>query len=261
MRLKTIIAAASALLLLTVPLFMWPRGDEVPPKQPNFVRLTGRWDCVEVLDGEYRVCNNIWGSGAGVGEQVLDVDPAGTYFKVVKTTHRSNNVAAYPFIYKGCHWGHCTRNSPLPIKVRDLRSSKSSWRIDVRDVDGTWNAAYDIWFSPRGASSPEGGAELMIWVNRGGGAMPAGRKVSTVEIAGLTWDVYYANLSWNYVAFASRVALESVELDLKAFIDEAVRMGYIDPEWYLDAVEAGFEIWSGGKSLTTLSFTVAVEKD
>jgi len=242
---------------LTVTLLLSRRQVEPPPQ--GFIRLTGRWDCVDVMEGEYRVCNNVWGSGSGVGEQAVDVDPSSTRFKVVKTTHNSRDVAAYPFVYKGCHWGHCTRSSGLPLKVKDLKAARSSWEINVEGVEGTWNAAYDIWFSVKGSSDPRGGAELMIWINRGGGAIPAGKRVATVEIGGMVWDVYFANMSWNYIAYLAREPLTSVDLDIKAFIDDAVSRGFIDPEWFLDAIEAGFEIWRGGSGLETLSFSANVE--
>lgn len=224
------------------------------------VSLKGRWDCVDVVGGEYRVCNNVWGSGSGVGEQEVGVDPNSTRFKVLRSTHNSASVAAYPFVYKGCHWGHCTRGSGLPVKVKELRAARSSWRISVEGAEGTWNAAYDIWFSLKGASDPTGGAELMIWINRGGGAAPAGKRVATVEIGGVEWDVYFANMSWNYIAYLARRPLTSVDLDIKAFIDDAVSRGFINQEWYLDAIEAGFEIWRGGAGLETLEFSASVER-
>lgn len=251
-----LVVTISAVVLM-VALLLSKRQVEPPP--PGFIRLTGKWDCVDVVGGEYRVCNNVWGSGSGVGEQVVDVDPSSTHFKVVKTTHNSRNVAAYPFVYKGCHWGHCTRNSGFPVKVKELRAARSSWRISVERVEGTWNAAYDIWFSVKGAADPTGGAELMIWINRGGGAGPAGRKVATVEIGGITWDVYFANMSWNYIAYLAKEPLTSVDLDVKAFIDDSVSRGFIDPEWFLDAIEAGFEIWRDGSGLETFSFSANVE--
>lgn len=258
MRAWIAVAVASLLLLLTAAVMM-KREEE--NKVEGMVKLSGRWDCIDVMNGEYRVCNNVWGSGEGVGRQTIEVDPFSTYFKVVETTHSSRGVAAYPFIYKGCHWGHCTKDSGLPVKVRELRSAHSTWIISTSGVEGTWNAAYDIWFSVRGASSPEGGAELMIWVNRGGGAAPAGTKVATVEVGGYEWDVYFFKMDWNYIAYLSRRPLERVELDIKAFIDDALSRGYIDPEWYLDAIEAGFEIWRGGAGLTTLRFSAFAESN
>ncbi|MEM2186599.1 MAG: hypothetical protein QXF69_03085 [Thermofilaceae archaeon] len=253
-------AIAVTLLAASAALFLLLEAKRPVEAGRRLVKLSGRWDCIDVMGGEYRVCNNVWGTGAGVGRQVIEVDPDSTYFKVVEATHNSQNVAAYPFIYKGCHWGSCTKGSGLPVRVKELRAARSTWSIGVESVGGVWNAAYDIWFSRAGASSPEGGAELMIWINRGGGARPAGRRVATLEIGGVVWEVYYANLSWNYIAFLAAQPLESVDLDIKAFIDEAVRMGYIDPEWFLDAIEAGFEIWRGGVGLTTLSFSASIER-
>jgi len=89
--------------------------------------------------------------------------------------------------------------------------------------------------------------------------MPAGGRAATVEIGGVVWDVYFANVSWSYIAYLAREPLTSVDLDIKAFIDDAVSRGFINPEWYLDAVEAGFEIWRGGSGLETLKFSVHVE--
>lgn len=243
-------------LLAVVGLLHLRHGPE--SGEESLMRLRGKWDCIDVLGGEYRVCNNVWGSGPGVGEQVLGVDPSSTYFKVIRTTHRSQGVAAYPFIYKGCHWGHCTKGSVLPLQVDRLKSAESSWAIEIGNAEGTWNAAYDLWFSIRGASEPTGGAELMIWINYGGGARPAGVKTATVVLNDAAWDVYFAKMDWNYVAYFRVEPIDRVELNLKEFINDAVQRGYVNPSWYLDAVEAGFEIWSYGQGLTTLYFTVRV---
>jgi hypothetical protein len=44
-------------------------------------------------------------------------------------------------------------------------------------------------------------------------------------------------------------------MDIKAFTRDAVRRGAITPSWYLIGVEAGFEIWQGGRGLTTHAFS------
>lgn len=56
------------------------------------------------------------------------------------------------------------------------------WSIEAEGVEGMWKAACDIWFSITGAASQEGDAELMIWINKGREARPAGRLVATVEV-------------------------------------------------------------------------------
>src|SRR5512136_1492238 len=169
------------------------RGVEIcKNSSPNWTKVMG---------GEYHVSNNVWGGGAG--DQCLDIDLESTYFKVILSTHNSTSVAAYPFIRKGCHWGGCTDEpwNPFPIRAGELATAPFTWSVDTTGVGGTWNASFEAWFSINGASDPSGGAELMIWLNYGGGAGPGGSKVDTVQIGGYTWEVYYALWGWNYIAY------------------------------------------------------------
>ena len=46
--------------------------------------------------------------------------------------------------------------------------------------------------------------------------------------------------------------------DLDDFIENAVTLGYIQNNWYLTNVFAGFEIWSGGVGLETIDFYAVV---
>jgi cellulose 1,4-beta-cellobiosidase len=64
----------------------------------------------------------------------------------------------------------------------------------------------------------------------------------------------------NYIAYVSTVPQTNVSaFDLRQFIRDATRRGYIDPRWYQLSVEAGFEIWKGGGGLKTNSFSLAVK--
>lgn len=236
-------------------------GDEQkpPPNPEPAVVLCGRWDAYDVAAGRYRVVNNVWGA---VTAQCIEVGLETGNFKITQAAHdNGNNVAAYPAIYFGCHWGACTSHSGLPQRVQHLSSVRTSWSLTVIST-GRWNAAYDVWFSPstQSHSGYQDGAELMIWLNWRGGVMPGGRQVATVELAGATWEVWYADWDWNYIAYRRTTPTTSVaNLDLKAFIDDAVARGYIQPDWYLHAVEAGFELWEGGAGLRGAHFSVAVQ--
>ena len=227
----------------------------------NIIEITDRYGSTPVKGGEYTVKNNVWGASTA---QTLEIDLSGTYFKVILSEHNNTGgiPAAYPFIYKGYHWGGGTgaQYNPFPILVGELDTAPFTWSIDTSGVKGTWNAAFEAFFSLNGASAPDGGGELMIWINYGGGKGPAGSKVATVEIGGNTWDVYYQPYSppdwkWSYTAYKITVVTDSINVDLKDFIHDALTRGYLYTSWYLDNMEAGFEIWSNGQGLTTYSYS------
>jgi len=213
---------------------------------------------MSVMEGQYNVMNNIWGSCSGVGEQCIEADPCSTYFQVTYSTHTGGCVASYPAVYKGCHWGWRTDDSNLPARVRTLITAPFSWSVNTGGATGTWNVAMDVWFSTNGNCGAYG-AELMIWLRANGGAWPAGSYVGTISVGGASWDVYFADwTSWHYIAYKKVNPADNVSLDLKAFIDDAVSRGYVSHLWYLEAIEAGFEIWSYGTGLTTNSFSTYV---
>jgi hypothetical protein len=209
-----------------------------------------------VMNGEYNVMNNVWGASTA---QCITVDLDSSYFKVTLSEHNSSNVASYPAIFKGCHWGWCTTtNNPLPMQIKNIESAPFTWTVNTENAAGTWNTALDIWFAPLNTGY-DYSAELMIWIDYNGGAAPAGSQQATVEIGELLWNVYFvAWSSWNYIAYRVTGPVDSVSLDLRDFIHDAITRGYLYTPWYLHAVEAGFEIWSDGQGLTSNSFSADV---
>jgi hypothetical protein len=206
--------------------------------------------------GNYMVQNNEWNSNS---QQCVTTNGATGW--TVKTADQNAGTdgppAAYPSIFRGCHWGRCTTGSGLPVQVSKLGSASSSWSTSASS-SGVYDTAYDVWFntSPTTSGQPDG-AELMIWLNSRGPVQPAGSKVGTTTIDGATWQVWTTRMSgWNYVAYVREQPTSAVSgLDIKAFTQDAVNRGSIDPSWYLIDVEGGFEIWQGGQGLTTNSFS------
>lgn len=248
-RLKSCAALAAA--LLAIPLYY------VAPASAA-TQMCGATDTTPVSGGAYIAQNNIWGADT---PQCITVD--GTSFTVDSSGH--NNAtngapAAYPSFFKGCHWGQCTSNSGLPVRVGDMPSVTSDWST-TQPASGSYNVSYDLWYDshPSTTTDPDG-AEVMIWLNHRGGVQPAGTRVASgVQISGATWDVWYSRMNWNYIAFVRTSGTASVnDLDLAAFTRDAVARGYIQNAWYLIGVEAGFELWQGGAGLATNSFGVDV---
>jgi hypothetical protein len=215
---------------------------------------------ISIMDGEYNVMNNIWGSGEGVGDQCIEVNMDSAYFKITLSTHHSNSVASYPSIFKGCHWGWCTTiNNPMPVNIKKIESAPSIWKISTVGATGVWNPGYDIWFDDANSFLNDYDAELMIWLDYQGGATPAGSHVANIKIGGLTWEVWFTVFTnWNYIAYRVSSPVDSVNLDLKDFFVDACSRGYLYTSWYLHAIEAGFEITSGGQGLTSEYFSADV---
>ncbi|MFH1195860.1 MAG: glycoside hydrolase [bacterium] len=211
-----------------------------------------------VLNGEYIVMSNVWGATT---PQCLEVNKESTFFKVTLSGHdNGNSVAAYPSIYKGCHWDSCTTvNNPLPLQINGIESAPFLWDVTTSDAGGIWNTALDIWFAPIKTGSKYS-AELMIWIDYHGGAMPGGTIQDSVIIGGYEWDIYFAKWDWNYIAYKITAPADKVNLDLNDFIKDSIKRGYLEDTWYMHAVEAGFEIFSGGQGLTNNSFKVDVIK-
>jgi hypothetical protein len=90
---------------------------------------------------------------------------------------------------------------------------------------------------------------------------PAGTWVERVNIGGYTWDVWYtASKSPPYIACKITTPTNYVNLDFKDFINYAVGKGWISTSWYLDNMEAGFELMVSGQGMTSKSFAALVNE-
>jgi hypothetical protein len=212
--------------------------------------------------GSYTIMNNEWHSSAA---QCITTDGTASFTvansSIATTTHGAPG--GYPLIYRGCHWGACTPDSGLPIRVSSIRAGTviTSWSTSQPGGSNHYNVAYDIWFNraPATGGQPDG-AELMIWLNRHGPVHPAGSQVaSDVSIDGRSYQVYLRQWHWNTITFTMTTGATSVRnLDLWPLVAYAVSRGYIQDSWYLISVESGFELWRGGAGLATNSFSVRV---
>jgi hypothetical protein len=175
----------------------------------------------------------------------------------------------YPSIYRGCHWGDCTKDSGLPIKVSSLEKNTSQVRLSYDtqvSARGVWDDAFDIFFTPcddHGVSASgctqntQPDREMMIWLSHYGPAIPGGNSTE-VTIDGLNFNLWWDGQTMWYVISSPSLTNPHVQnLDLGDFIKDAVNRGYIpSPSWYLMDIEAGFEIWQGGQGLQANSLSI-----
>ena len=217
-----------------------------------------KWGLVTVEEGEYKAQNNIWGAATA---QCIEVD--GPSFKVTRSDHNvptNGSPASYPALYKGCHWGNCTYESGMPIKVSRVRSAVIDWSTSLPEK-GIYNVTSEAWFKKDSIPGEPDGAELMLWLNHKGNIRPGGSLAGTAKLGGYTWEVWFSPGDWNFVTYRITSPTTSIKLDYKPFIDDAVSRGYLKKNWYLLDIEAGFEIWQGGAGLATNSLAITLNQD
>jgi hypothetical protein len=255
--------------------------------------LSGEAARIKVVgkDGEsYVINNNAWGDNSADGTQQIRY--VGNSFEVLRQSAgpgANDSPASFPSIYigqngatSGVNGASTTGDNPLPIRVSDIRSLPSTFKISGPQGAQN-NAAYDIWFAsapPAGTYGTAGAAFLMVWTHKPGSHNPIGTNnvpfatAQTVQGVTGTWDIWAgrrggngpdANLPViNYVASGGDVT--NFSADLKLFMNDAVaRSGSgrlngftFSDQFFLTDVFAGFEIWSGGTGLRVDEFTAVI---
>jgi len=242
-----------------------------PPVWPADVTVNSCEDFATIAVGSYVIASNYWNKDVCPGTQCIEMNSATGAFSVTQGPPAcGDNVASYPNVLYGCSYGNCSPATVLPMPVSSVTSLTSSWDFTVGGgANDRWNVGYDIWFCPDnncGASGFPKGLELMIWLDYKN-AHGWKTNLGSVTIAGRTYDVWAADMlvggasaAWNYMDYILRPpAVDSVSnLDLNAFVKDAVKRGYAQDSWYLYAVQAGMEIRAGGLPFTSNSFSVSV---
>jgi hypothetical protein len=220
---------------------------------------------------DYIVQNNAWGSTAG---QNLTFGP-GTKFKVtVQNENRTNNStpAGYPSIFTGAYNNRSTQNSGLPRAISQIAAGSvmTSFTWADNGAQGSWNAAYDVWFSTGSggdptAAAPSGGY-LMVWFYDPPDNQPIGATINngSVTIGGKQFSIWYGqNGGKPVVSYVAQQNFNSWSFSLGDFIQDAIKRNCgsgmcLNSSWYLTNVFAGFEIWRGSVGLEVKDFGVNV---
>jgi len=232
------------------------------------------------IDGEsYNVQTNPWGGAeqtitAG-GDFVFRVDamqePAGG---------NPWDVAAFPSVYKGkAQGGGVTTNSGMPIQASAITSVATGLSTNSTSSEFTGNTTYDVYFTDA-ESYTSGGPDvyLMVWFDSHGLNPINGEDeqwncrstpptyidscsdARSVSIGGLTFYRFIgSNGHAEVISYAPETPMDEWEFDLKHFIDDAVEQGVVGTNQYLQSIQAGFEIVSGGVGLTVDAFYADVQ--
>ncbi|HSU41657.1 MAG TPA: hypothetical protein VLJ38_18895 [Polyangiaceae bacterium] len=210
---------------------------------------------VNNLDSGSQSVTGMYGTGCGA----LTVNTTGIKSK-------NDAPASYPSLVDGWHWGSWsgayTQGSVKAISA--LSSVKSSFAF-TPPAGNKWDVSYDMWVAQSaGISAPDGNTlEVMVWLDYSNSVTtnPIGSKLTTsFSAAGTTWEVWYgATGAWHTVSYRRSPGTAPVtDLDLLAFLKDAVTHGTGSTSWNLLSVEAGFELFdaTAGGSIDSYSCSI-----
>jgi hypothetical protein len=216
---------------------------------------------------------NFWNAGQAGGQLCITVNNATGSFTVTTApgpVSTNGAPAGYPHIFTGCHWGNCTNNSGMPVQVNNIGTANVFWSFTPKST-GQWNAALDIWFhSARTTQGQPDGTEIMVWANHLGPPQPFGSLIaSNVTINGTTWNVWRGLLTgsgvdWNVVSYVRVTPVNALgspgqPFDLRPFFADCQARGFLDPNWWLHSIQAGFEPWQDALGLASTGFSTTVQ--
>lgn len=212
-------------------------------------------------DGQnYVLINNVWNPSGG--QQCIEYN--GTGFTIVSQTGNSGSTdpVSFPAVILGRKAEHFASGGGLPAQVSSIQSIETGFKIQAAGVSGTFNAAYDVWIDADAnynGNSPD--YFLMLWPWTQGNVQPAGSITANVTIEGVKWDVWTGGQGeggGQYIAYQS-ANIESLHVDLKPFLDDAVANRGLPASSHVLNVQAGFEIWNGGSGLKSEYFYAKVQ--
>ncbi|MBC8132073.1 MAG: RICIN domain-containing protein [Deltaproteobacteria bacterium] len=161
----------------------------------------------------------------------------------------------------GLHWGwHFPTGTGLPSQLSANRDINTSYAYTASfGTGGTANVAYDVWLHTQSNPLYENPSdEVMIWVNKTGGAGPIGGVIATVTIGGATWNLHRGNIGWEVWSFVRTSNSGSASLNIKSFTDYLRNTWGLSSAKYVTSVEFGTEIFHGTGNVNVTNYTCTV---
>jgi hypothetical protein len=166
----------------------------------------------------------------------------------------SSKVRAYPYIGTGCFAGACADlGGKVLSQAGSLGNYTISWATRTPKRSGVWNSSLDLWLGPH---SGVGATEMMIWLQY---SKPSWwvKLYPKVKVDGAKWYVvpHATDPGKFYISFRRATVTHRARLRLAPFMAIAKRLGVLNSSALLWSVQAGFEIWSGGRGLAVTNFS------
>jgi hypothetical protein len=205
------------------------------------------WTTIQLPSSVFHIYNDDFG-----GYTCLSTTAGHLGFTITKDTGTSFH--AYPNISSG--WesgrytctGHTTPCYKYPVQVSHDGAPTVSLAGTLHP--GTYNMSLDIWTNKTDAHPfYSNGTEIMIWLAHPGLKL---HNIRWVWIDHATWGtdvwtVHRAGTSWRLlIYFRAHPVTSATGLRLNDFFHNAEYHGYMRSWYWLTAIDAGFELVSGG---------------
>jgi hypothetical protein len=227
--------------------------------KPYFRRtITGPWGSYIVRDDVFKL------PGVPRAKVCLRHEKGQPSFTIVASdVPRGRLVVAYPEIFYGCEFRACSPGSILPEQVRKLPSRLRFSAYTVYPAHrGKFNDSLDIWFSiHHSIGGQPAGAEIMVWLYRRHVRIAPGYRVRIHHTEWLVEEWRTHSLvngrSWPLIIFIREKPSDYCHrLYLSKFIKFAEAHRWMRPTYWLESIAQGYEIWAGGKHVSTRWFRV-----
>lgn len=261
-------------------------GDEAPPaaSQPPATALGCAANSVVALPGGGELMNNAWNVAAAGGfawsqclQQRRLASGATENGWAWRWPDNGTQVYSYPSISIGAKpWLPGPGNDArFPRRIADTPRLLLSAEVEST-FSGNANFSASMWFT-RTASAPavpveaDISAELMIWSDYTPALVSNAAAVTErgqVTLEGRLWRVFAASSwgdasgasshRWAFIIYVPVERSQTLNVDARRFIDDAVARGLLDPTHAVANVELGNEISSGSGTTWVRSFRVTV---
>jgi hypothetical protein len=217
------------------------------------------------ISGPFRYTNDQWGANKAKSgfEQCLLSREGASGIEYGWSWHWpgfDETVFAYPSITFGWKpWtGGLATDPRFPLRVADVKRLELHYEVETQ-AEGVYNLAPEIWFTK---TKPAAGAagdpssitrEVMLWMDFGGGATPAGSVVGHPVLGGVRYEFWKeenigkeANgVGWTLLTFKSPAIARKASLPLHELLQHLVETSLLPPDEFVASVELGNEIMGG----------------
>lgn len=224
-------------------------------------------DCnawVTAVAGPYRYSNNVWGKEKVKGsfEQCLLSRTLDGRLERGWTWNFPGfdaSVFSYPEIEFGWKpWNGGPSTDPrFPMRVADAAHLLLRYEVES-NATGSFDLAPEVWLLKEkpatDAANPKLiAAEVMFWVDAGGGARPAGRVIDKFSLDGFDYELWQEDSigksangqGWRLYSFKSATRQTKGTLRIDAFLKYLVERRLVSPDEYVAGVEFGNEVMGG----------------